>query len=172
MFSKADIEKYFIAEKQAGMVFLIIGMVAIIVALIFLLALKTSFYKGMAMPLIVVGLLMGIVGFTVYQRSNADRTRNVYAYDMNPGELKNKELPRMEKVMKDLVRYHYAEMLLAIIGVVLFFYFKNNAAQALWKGVGAGLIITMLVATASDFAAAKRARPYLHGLRTFTAANQ
>ena len=57
--------------------------------------LKSNFYKGAAIPFVLIGLLLGIVGYTVYNRSDADRTRNVYAYDMNPSQLKNKELMRV-----------------------------------------------------------------------------
>ncbi len=93
MFSKTDIEKYFIAEKQESILFLLIGIAAVAVSLIFFFALKTGFYKGAAIPLVVVGLL-GIVGYSVYKRSDGNRIRNVYAHDMNPSELKQKELPR------------------------------------------------------------------------------
>ncbi len=90
MFTKADIEKYFNAEKAESLLFLGIGIAGIIVAVLFLFVLKTQFYKGAAVPLLLVGVVMGIVGYTVYTRSDGDRIRNVYAYDMNPGELKEK----------------------------------------------------------------------------------
>lgn len=52
MFSKAEIEKYFTAEKQGSLLFLVIGVVAIILELVFYLGLKTSFYKGAAIPIL------------------------------------------------------------------------------------------------------------------------
>ena len=76
MFSKADIEKYFIAEKTGGLVFVVAGVAAIGLALVFIFYLKTNFYKGAAIPLVLVGLLFGIAGITVYKRSDADRHRN------------------------------------------------------------------------------------------------
>ena len=51
MLSKADIEKYFIAEKQESLVFLVIGMAAILLALIFYFTVKTQVYRGAAIPL-------------------------------------------------------------------------------------------------------------------------
>src|SRR5437762_4412597 len=99
MFSKQDIEKYFLAEKQLGLLFIVVGAVAIVLAIIFFFLLKTSFYKGAAIPLLVIGLIQLIAGTTVYKRSDNDRIRNVYAYDMNPGQLKNEELPRMQAVI-------------------------------------------------------------------------
>ena len=79
MFTKTDIEKYFLGEKQESFLFLLIGIAAVIVAIIFFSFLKTPFYKGAALPLLLIGILLGSVGFTVYKRSDGDRIRNVYA---------------------------------------------------------------------------------------------
>jgi len=73
MFTTSDIEKYFNGEKQESFLFMTIGIAGIAAALVFFFALKTSFYKGAAIPLLVVGLLLGIAGFTVYKRSDEDR---------------------------------------------------------------------------------------------------
>lgn len=167
MFSKADIEKYFIAEKQESLFFIIIGVAAIILAAVFFFGLKTSFYKGAAVPLLIIGLLLGIVGYTVYDRSDKDRTRNVYAFDMNPNDLRDKELPRMEKVIKNFLVYRYAEITLALVGVGLFFYFNKNEAQVFWKGFGLALFIMALVALTADYFAEQRGDKYLQGLKGF-----
>lgn len=167
MFSKADIEKYFIAEKQESLLFIIISVAAIILAAIFFVGLKTSFYKGAALPLLLVGLLLGIVGYTVYTRSDVDRTRNVYAYDMNPNDLRDKELPRMEKVMKNFAVYRYVEIILALVGIGLFFYFNKNEAQVFWKGFGLALCVMALVALTADYFAEQRGDNYLKGLKSF-----
>ena len=100
MFSKTDIEQYFSAEKQGSLFFLAVGIVAVIASIILFFVLKTPFFKGTAIPMIIIGLIAGTIGFTIYKRSDEDRIRNVYAYDLNPIELKVKELPRMQKVMK------------------------------------------------------------------------
>ncbi len=165
MFSKADIEKYFIAEKNTGLALAIIAGVAIVTGILFLLLVKTNFYKGAAIPLIVMGLVAGIAGYTVYGKSDADRTRNVYAYDMNPGDLKSKELPRMEKVMQHFVWYKWAGGLLVLTGVVLFFYFRNDGANAFRKGFGAGLAVIAIIVFVTDYLAAARGVAYLNGLK-------
>jgi uncharacterized membrane protein len=167
MFTKADIEKYFTGEKQESLLFLGVGIAALILAIVFYFVCKTPFYKGAAMPLLVVGLLLGVVGYTVYARSDADRIRNVYAYGMNPGELKTKELPRMVTVMKAFVIYRYTEIVLAIIGAVLFFYFRNNAHRQFWCGLGCTLAIMALIALTADYFAEKRGRVYINGLKNF-----
>jgi ABC-type xylose transport system permease subunit len=168
MFTKADIEKYFIAEKSESLLFLGIGVAGIIAAVVLFFVFKTNFYKGAATPFLLIGLLLGVVGFNVYKRSDDDRKRNVYAYDMNPQDLKTKELPRMEKVMKNFVMYRYAEIILAIAGVVLFFYFRRNEIQYFWKGFGAALALMALLALAADYFAEKRGKNYIDGIKNFT----
>ncbi len=167
MFTKADIEKYFNAEKSESLLFIVIAVLAIAAAFVFFFFIKTNFYKGAAAPLLLVGLLLGVVGFSVYKRSDADRQRNVYAYDMNPQQLKEKELPRMETVMKNFVAYRYVEIALALLGIGLFIYFKNDAARESWKGLGAGLALMALIALTADYFAEKRGKDYLNGLKVW-----
>jgi hypothetical protein len=165
MFTKADIEKYFIAEKAESLFFVAVGIAGIVLAVVFYFGLKTNFYKGAAVPLLLIGLVAGIAGFTVYKRSDGDRVRNTYAYDMNPGELKSKELPRMEIVMKNFIIYRYVEIALMVIGIFLFAYFKSDETKIFWKGFGMTLAIMAVVALAADYFAEKRGHIYLKGLK-------
>lgn len=169
MFSKTDIEQYFSAEKQGSLFFISVGIVAIIAAVILYFVLKTPFFKGAAIPMIVVGLIAGGIGLTIYKRSDNDRIRNVYAYDLNPDELKQKEYPRMQKVMQSFRVILIAEVVLLIAAVFLFFYFRNNVAQQFWSGIGAGLFIMAIAALVLDIAAERRAAVYTKGLATFVA---
>lgn len=168
MFTKADIEKYFIAEKNESLLFVILGIVAIVAAFILFFYIKTNWGKGAAIPFLIVGCLHLIIGYTVYKRSDADRLRNVYAYDLNPSELKLKEVPRMEKVNTNFVIYRYVEIALLLIGVSLFFYFKNNIDQAFWVGLGMALAIEATISLGADYFAEKRALQYTKGLVEFT----
>jgi hypothetical protein len=171
MFSKTDIEKYFNAEKAESWVFMAIGITGIILAIVFFFFVKTNLYNGMAIPLISIGLLLGIVGFTIYKRSDADRTRNVYAYDMNPSQLKNKELPRMKAVMKSFVVYRWVEIILFLVGVGLYIYYIRDFRQDFWRGFGFALAIMALLALAADYFAEKRGHVYINGLESFTSKN-
>lgn len=172
MFTTSDIEKYFNNEKQESLWFIIIGAAGILTAIIFFFVCKTNFYKGAAIPLSAVGLLLGVVGYTVYKRSDDDRIRNVYAYSMNPSDLKNKELPRMQTVMKNFIVYRYTEIGLALIGIGLFFYFKENTNAVFWKGFGLTLAIMALIALTADYFAEQRGKIYINGLISFTSSPQ
>lgn len=173
MFTKADIEKYFTAEKKESKLFMLIGIAGIITGLFFFFVMRSSFYKGAALPPAVIGALMFIVGFTIYKRSDEDRKRNVYAYDMNPAELRNKELPRMKKVMKNFISYRWTEIFLAVAGLALFFRFyvvcEGDTCRFSFfrKGMGLTLTIMSITALIADYFAEKRGKVYLQGLESF-----
>ena len=56
MFTKTNIEKYFVAEKQESLLFVIFGIAAIVLALVGLFYWKTQFWKGASIPLNVQGI--------------------------------------------------------------------------------------------------------------------
>lgn len=169
MFSKTDIENYFNAEKGESLLFIIIGVAAIILAIVFFFIIKSSWYKGAAIPFFVIGMMHLVVGYTVYNRSDADRTRNVYAYDMNPTELKTKELLRMEKVNRNFVVYRYIEIALLVVGLVLIVLYRSQPDKNFWMGLGVALAIEAIISLGADHFAEKRAGVYTTGLKEFVA---
>jgi len=167
MFSKQDIEKYFLEEKQLGLLFIIIGSVAVVLAIIFYFFMKAPFYKGAAVSLLLMGLVQLVLGFTVYNRSDEDRARNVYAYDMNPGQLKNEELPRIKKVLSNFTIIKWVEMALLVTGLVLILYYRSNAEKTFWYGLALALTVQVLILFIGDASAERRAKLYTTGLETF-----
>ena len=120
------------------------------------------------MPLILLGILQLTVGYVVYNRSDKDRLQNVYAYDMNPTELKAKEIPRMEKVNKNFSIFLYTEAILFIAAVVVFFFLKNDDTKSFWVGFCLALAIEALICLAFDTQAHSRAKRYLEGMKIFS----
>ncbi len=169
MFAKTDIEIYFTGEKKESLFFLIAGAISILAAGLLFLFVKMNFYQGAAVPLLLIGLLLATVGYTVYQRSDADRIRNAYAYDMNPSELTGKELPRMKRVMKNFVIYRYAELFLLAAGIALYLYFIRDIKNDYWRGFGLSLALLSLVALLADYFAERRGKIYTAGLESFAA---
>lgn len=165
MLTKTDIEKYFIAEKQESLLFLGIGIAAVIVALLGIFIWKTQFWKGASIPLIIIAVLQIIVGFTVYNRSDADRIRVVYALDMNPTDLKEKELPRMETVNKNFVIYRYVEIALLIAGIAVAILYSNNVDKQFVFGIAVALAIQAALMLGADYFAEKRALIYTAQLK-------
>lgn len=73
----------------------------------------------------------------------------------------------MQAVMKNFVRYRYTEIALALIGFILFIYFRTNADKQFWAGLGIGLFCMALLALGADYFAEKRGHIYLKGLNSF-----
>ena len=167
MLTKTDIEKYFNAEKSESLLFIILGIAAILLALIFFFYLNSKWHKCAALPFLIIGLIHVTVGAVVFTRSDADRIRSVYAFDMNPGELQTKEIPRMELVNKNFVMYRYIEIILLLTGLVNYFYFKPNANKSFWVGLGLALAIEAGVSLSADYFAEKRAGIYTRQLKAF-----
>ena len=166
MFSKADVEKYFVAEKSESLLFIIIGLAAIVMAVVFFFWLKTPFYKGAAIPLLVIAILQITVGYTVYSRSDKQRIVIAYKMDLNPSAIQQNEMPRMEKVMKNFVLFRWVEIALLVIGLICFFIYRNETAKTFYCGLGMALAVQSAVMLAADYSAESRGRVYLEGMKS------
>jgi len=167
MLTKNDIERYFNAEKNESLLFIMMGISAIVLALVFFFYLKSNWHKGAAIPFLLVGLMHLVVGSIVFRRSDKDRIRVTYAYDMNPGDISTKEIPRMELVNKKFVTYRYTEIVLLLIGLALYFFFKSNRDKSFWVGLGVALAIEAAVSLGADYFAERRATDYTIQLKGF-----
>ena len=175
MFEQRDfsfIYKYFIAEKQESLLFLIIGIAAIILALVFFFFIKTnpSFFKGAAMPLLAIGLIQCVVGYTVYARTDKQKMDIAYNIGVEPASYtKQVELPRMKTVMKSFVIYRWVEITFIITGLVLIFLFRSNPDKTFWYGLGITLAIQATLMLGADFFAEQRGGVYTKELQKIVA---
>lgn len=174
MLTKFDIEKYFIAEKQESLLFLIIGTTSILLSVILIGFFKNNFWRGAALPLLIIGILQFVVGFTVYKRSDTDRVNMVYALDMNPEKLQKEELPRMKVVNRNFVTYRWIEIILAFLGVIVTIKYKSNLTyqnswngNAFYYGIGIFLTVQSLLMLGADYFAEKRGLIYENQLSSF-----
>jgi hypothetical protein len=167
MLTKTDIEKYFIAEKQESLVFLVIGIVAIITGLIFYYAVKTQILRGAAVPLLLLGLVQAVAGYAVYVKSDDQRVSLVYAYDMNPDQLKTVELTRMRKVTTNFLIYRWIETGVFIAGLTLILLFRSQEGKSFWLGFGITLTMMAVEIFSADYIAEKRALKYTTLLEEF-----
>lgn len=166
MFEQRDfsfVYKYFIAEKQESLLFIIAGIIAILLAVFFWFFIKgnPSFYKGLAIPLIVLGLLQTVVGFSVYSRTDKQKADIAYNIGMEPVSfVKQTELPRMKKVMKNFVIYRWMEIVFIIAGLILIFLFRINADKSFWYGLGIALALQGVFMLGADYFAENRGKEY------------
>lgn len=158
-----QITNYFNAEKSESIVFILVGSIAILIAIYFLFKLKESFFDGMAYPLIAVALIQIVVGSSIFFRSPKDIERVSLIIQTEKSRIQTEEIPRMEVVMKNFQIYHWIEIILIVIGMILFLFFQQIS---IWKGVGLGLSIQAGFMLLLDFFAEKRGIEYLEFLRT------
>ena len=175
MFQQKDLSfiyKYFIAEKQESLLFLIIGIAAILLAVVFWFFIKSnpSFFKGAAIPLLAIGLIQMVVGYTVYSRT--DKQKKDIAYNIGietVSFVKQTELPRMEKVMTNFVIYRWVEIAFIITGLVLIFLYRLNPGKTFWYGFGIVLAIQAAIMLGADYFAEKRGKVYTEELKKIIA---
>ena len=74
----------------------------------------------------------------------------------------------MRAVVRNFSIIKPIELALALTGLVLFLYFRNEPVRAFWSGFGLALLLQSLLTFAADYTADKRAKVYLSGLISFT----
>lgn len=165
MLTKKIIENYFTAEKSGSLVFICLGIAAILGGLFFMFYLKKSWSKGAAIPLLAIGLLHLVAGSVVHNRSDKDRISIVYAFDMDHSLLQTKEIPRIEKVNKNFVYYRYTWLSLVFAGLGLILFFFKKPDKQFWIALGAALVLEAGISMCTDYFAEKRALDYTNHLR-------
>ncbi len=161
------IYKYFSGEKQESLLFLIIGIAAILLAITcwFFIKSNPAFFKGAAIPLLAIGLIQSVVGYTVYARTDKQRTEIAYNIGMEPVAFtKHTEMPRMKKVMVNFVIYRWVEIAFILTGLLLIFLFRSNPVKAFWFGFGVALAIQAAIMLGADYFAEKRGKVYSKAL--------
>ena len=150
--------KYFNGEKAESYIFILLGVIAFAMALYFFFALKTSFWKGVSVPFIIVALLEFVVGYTIVTRSPKDIARVETYLQQAPKNIKTIEIPRLEKVLSNFVIYRYVEIALINLGIVLMYSSMNDT---FWRGIGLGLFIQASIVLSLDFFAERRGHIYI-----------
>ena len=175
MFEQRDfsfIYKYFIAEKQESLLFLIVGIVAVLLAIVFWFFIKSNpnFFKGAAIPLLAIGIIQIVVGYSVYNRTDKQKANIAYNIGMEAvAYVKQTEQPRMKTVMKNFIIYRWVEITFIIAGLVLIFLFRSNPDKSFWYGFGVALAIQAIIMLGADYFAEKRGKVYTDELQKIIA---
>jgi hypothetical protein len=158
------IEIYFKEEQIESLFFVIIGSIALLLAGIFLFIIKYSFFKGFAIPFLVIGFIQLGVGLSIYNRSEKDIIRVIHFIKQEPKKTQTEEIPRMEKVIQNFIIYRWIELILIIGSTILFIAFYKSP-QTFWKGIALGLLIQSGITLSLDVIAEKRGHIYLETLQ-------
>ena len=158
------IKIYFTEEKIESLFFIFLGFIAVSLAFIFLFIIKYSFYNGLAYPLLVIGIVQLTVGTSVFFRTESDIKRVEHMMQNERELIEQKELPRMEIVMKNFLIYKWIEIGLVVLSLFLLIYFRSSN-QVFWKGIGLGLLIQATIMLSLDVIAEKRGQTYIDELK-------
>ena len=160
MSMQEQMESYFAAEKAESWLFILVGVVAIGVSAWLLRSGST--YRGMAYPLIAVGLIQLVVGGTVAFRTDTQVAALTRQLSESPAAFQTAEVPRMEVVMRNFEFYKVVEVVLLLVGVALTYAFRR---KELVYGIGVGLVMQASVMLVLDLFAEKRGEEYLAAVR-------
>lgn len=151
------IKSYFAAEKSESLLFLILGFAAISFSVYGWVKWNEAFYKGIAIPMILIACIQVVVGGTVYFRTDRQLGTLTELYQTNREEFRNQEIPRMDVVMKNFSLYKKIEIAFVLIGVLLIIFMRD---RAFWLGVGVGMLMQGAVMLALDIFAEQRGEKY------------
>ena len=152
------IKTYFTAEKNESLIFMIFGILTISFSLYAIFKWGDGFYKGFAIPVILIGIIQLVVGGTVYFRSDKQIIELEQLYTKSRPDFVKAEAPRMEAVMKNFAVYKKVEVAFVMIGLVLIFAMQQ---REFWLGVGIGMLLQGALMLTADIFAERRGSSYI-----------
>lgn len=157
------ITTYLTEERIESTFFMIVGLITIALAFIFLGIIKYSFFKGMAIPLLVLGIIELSAGAISYNQLQKYSNNIPLLKKNNTEEVQAEELKRMQIVLKNYAIYRWIELFLICIGLLLFIRF-NKSPQTFWKGFGLGLLIQASILFALHLLTEQTGKMYIEQL--------
>ena len=168
MFTKENIEQYFSAFKNEQIFLIILGAVALTVALVFFIGFKTEWYKGFALPLAVFAVLNMGAGFSNYKKADFLKVRNMYNYDLHPELLRTKELPRIQEMKQNITVLIYVNTSIIFAAAFIFFHFKKKDGNEYYMGVATSLFIVAVLSVIMYSVLKSRTKEYERGIVEYT----
>lgn len=155
---REHLASYFFAEKWEGLVFVVVGVAAIVATI----ALWRGPYRGMGVPLVLVALVQIAVGGAVFLRTDAQVAELRAELDAAPAQLRAREVPRMEKVMANFRVYKAIEISVVALGIALALLFRRRDFVF---AAGIGCIVQGAFMLVLDLFAEHRGEAYLAAVR-------
>lgn len=151
------IKTYFSGEKSESLIFMIVGVLVIVFSTYAIIKWGDTFYKGFAIPAILIGLIQIIVGGTVYFRSDKHTQDLETLYSQKKTSFVNEEITRMNTVMANFSLYKKVEIAFVLIGILLILIFSS---KEFWLGVGVGMLLQGTLMLTADIFAERRGTIY------------
>jgi hypothetical protein len=154
------INTYFEGERAGGLLVLVIGLLGWIMATLLLNRGGGGLARGLAIPLVIIGLIQVIVGAALLARTNAQVASLTDQVRQDVAGFKAAESARMTKVMSGFKLYKWLEIAFIVAGL-------SGAlilTDGLWRGLALGLLGQGAIMLAFDVFAQARATVYLDAI--------
>ena len=151
-----SIDSYFQAERAESLLFAAFGVLAIGTSLYLLWRYGDAMSKGLAIPLILVGLIQIAVGSSVYLRTPAQVVTLKAQVVQDPARFKSEETARMGPVMANFKTYKLIEVAFILIGLAV----TLLVSQPFVLGIGMGMLIQGALMLPADITAEQRGTVY------------
>jgi hypothetical protein len=93
---------------------------------------------------------------------------NLQAFESKSVDIKDKELPRIKKVLDDVAAYRLLEIGLFAVAALIAFYLRSKRPELnFWYGLTLSLAITAICSHGLNFMVKKQARDYAQKVESF-----
>jgi FtsH-binding integral membrane protein len=168
MFTKADIDNYFISYRQEHLFLLLLAAVALVAAIVLFFVYKKALQKGIAIALASFAIIFFTTSFTEYKKADRLRVVSSYNYDLHPEYLKTKEIKRIERLQKTIQIELYLSLFFIVAGIGLYFYATKKLKSAYLQGIALGVFFMAGIAATTFYVMQKNALQYEKGIVEFT----
>lgn len=157
------VDTYFGWEKTTSVGFLVLGVLGVGLGLLFWWYHKSSLLQGAIAPLLVLGLVSGIVGSTIFLRTDIQVASLKQTYEQEPEQFFAEELVRMHKVNRNWKIYKIIEMVLILASVTtLFLTFRRD----FWAGSAMAALLMASALMVLDVISERNGRWYAEQLQS------
>jgi hypothetical protein len=150
---------YFQAEKQESAVFVLMGFLAIGVAV----AAWRRFpkHRAIAYPLVAIALVQILVGGSVWARTDGQVGALIEHRRVDPPGFRAAEVARMAQVMANFQLYKAIEIVMVVAGTLLVVFLRKRPALA---AIGLGCLLQGSAMLVFDVFAEARGRTYVEAI--------
>ena len=152
--------RYFDAEKQESLLFVAVGIAAIVASLY--LYRRARRWRGMVGPLVAIAAIQLVVGTTVFLRTDAQAAALQRQLVAAPATFKVEEGARMKTVLRNFDLYKSIELALLAAGIAAALGLRG---REYWRAFGLALALQSAFMLVLDFYAEARAQDYVAALR-------
>jgi hypothetical protein len=156
---KEQLVAYFIGEKRGAQILVVVAVISLAAA-IALVAMRSR-YRGMALPLAVIGLGELALGIGLWARTDAQVAALLDQLTRAPADMARAELARMGPVMRNFGIIKIVELVVLAGGVILAYTARSDFAFA----AGTGCVAQASLLPIFDLFAERRAEYYVEMLR-------